>query len=178
MPIHHSPNSVKTRVHLCCGTAVRKGWINVDIIDFGQEVIANLNEKWEFLEDDAVELIVCKDGFEHQKSVEHFLAESERVLKPGGTLEIWVPHFKNPSAYRVTHRHLLSWSYFDAYPEPHDATQQLRVISNRLFIGRKNTILLRPFHFVANTSPKWWERLFYVSNIEVVFQKLNPTHTS
>jgi hypothetical protein len=26
-------------------------------------------------------------------------------------------------------------------------------------------------HFLANISPKWWERLFYVSNVEVKLKK-------
>jgi hypothetical protein len=49
-------------------------------------------------------------------SVEHFLIESERSLKLGGKLHVNVPHFKNPSAYRLTHRHLFCWSYWSAFP--------------------------------------------------------------
>jgi hypothetical protein len=29
----------------------------------------------------------------------------------------------------------------------------------------------KPVHGVINWIPKWWERLFYVSNIEVVSEK-------
>ncbi len=159
------------KVHLCCGTALRKGWTNVDIGDFGQDVVVDLREPWHFLEDNAVSHIYCKDGFEHQESVEHFLAECARVLKPGGILELWVPHFKNPSAYRLTHRHFFSWSYFDVFPEAHDTVQQLKVVSNRIFVGRKNVRLWYPVHLLANISPKWWERILYASNIEVILEK-------
>jgi hypothetical protein len=33
------------RIHLAYGRSLMKGWINVDIFDFGQEVIADLEER-------------------------------------------------------------------------------------------------------------------------------------
>ena len=159
------------RVHLCCGHQRFPGWINVDLVDFGQEIVADLSQRWTFLEDGSVQQIFCKDGFEHQPDIQHFLRESSRVLIPGGTLEIWVPHFKNPSAYRITHHHYFSWSEFNIYPEPHDDVQDLKVVSNRLYVGWPQSTLWRPIHALINTVPKWWERLAYVSNLQIVFQK-------
>ena len=160
------------KLHLCCGPQLMKDWVNVDACDFGQEVVANIEKRWDFAEDGTVSEIFCKDGFEHVESVEHFLAEAARVLKVGGTLTIWVPHYKNPSAYRMTHRRLLSWSYFDVFPEPHDAVQNMRVTSNKIYIGRKESKLWKIIHALLNSMPKWWERIGYVSNIEVVFTKI------
>lgn len=160
------------KLHLCCGPLLVKGWVNVDVIDFGQEVIADLNNAWMFAKDESVSQIYCADGFEHVESAEHMLKEAARVLRPGGTLTLWVPHYKNPSAYRLTHKRLLSWSYFDAFPEPHDAVQNLRVVSNKLYIGKKEDKAFVPIHAFINLFPKWWERLGYVSNIEVVFEKV------
>ena len=159
------------KIHLCCGKYLMKDWVNVDACDFGQEVVANIEERWDFAEDDSVSEIYCKDGFEHVESAEHFLFEAARVLQVGGKLRIWVPHYKNPNAYRMTHKRLLSWSYFNAFPEPHDAVQNLRVTSNRIYIGHKS----KPWWFVhalINCVPKWWERILYVSIIEVVVTKI------
>jgi predicted SAM-dependent methyltransferase len=161
------------KIHLCCGKDIRNGWINVDAIDFGQEVIADIEQRWSFAANESVDHIYCKDGFEHVNSAEHLLEEAARVLKPGGMLQIWVPHYKNPSAYRMTHKRLLSWSYFDAFPEPHDRVQNLKVISNKIFVGHKESRPWRPLHYVANRCPRWFERLFYVSNVEVIFQKIS-----
>jgi hypothetical protein len=66
---------------------------------------------------------------------------------------------------------LLFWSLFDAFPEPHDAVQNLKVVHNRIYIGRRESAVFGPLHFLANISPKWWERLFYVSNVEVKLKK-------
>lgn len=160
------------KVHLCCGpTDIMKGWVNVDACNFGQEIIANIEERWDFAADGSVSEIYCKDGFEHVDSAEHFLSETARVLRTSGTLTVWVPHYKNPSAYRMTHKRLLSWSYFNVFPEPHDAVQNLRVISNRIYIGHKDSKAWWCVHTLINLIPKWWERIGYISNIEVVFEK-------
>ena len=159
------------KIHLCCGPQQYPGWLNVDAIDFGFNVVADLGKAWNFAPADSAEYIVCKDGFEHMESPSHFLAEAARILAPGGCLELWVPHYKNPSAYRLTHRTYYSWSLFDAFPEPHDAVQNLKVVHNRIYIGRRESAIFGPLHFLANISPKWWERLFYVSNVEVKLKK-------
>lgn len=160
------------KMHLCCGPQLMKGWVNVDAVDFGQEIVADIEKPWSFAADGSASEIYCKDGFEHVESVEHFLGEAARILKNGGILTIWVPHFKNPSAYRMTHRRLLSWSYFHAFPEPHDAVKNLRVVSNKIYVGHKNSMTWAPVHVMINLIPKWWERTAYVSNIEAVFMKV------
>lgn len=163
-----------SKVHLCCGPVLHlPGWINVDAVNFGQEVVADLNKPWDFVPEGSVSEIRCDDGFEHVLDGNHFLKEAARILKPGGTLQIWVPHYKNPSAYRVTHLRICSWSMFNAYPEPHDVTQALRIKSNRLYIGWKASRLWAPIHALINLFPKWWERFFYASNIEVVFERIS-----
>ena len=115
------------KVHLCCGPENFHGWLNVDAVDFGFNTVADLGKPWDFLDPDSVDYILCKDGFEHMDSTEHFLEQAARVLKPGGKLEIWVPHYKNPSAYRITHRTYYSWSLFNVFPEPHDRVKSLRL---------------------------------------------------
>jgi predicted SAM-dependent methyltransferase len=165
------------RVHLCCGRSRIPGWLNVDIGQFGQEVVLDLNTPWTFAESGSVDLIYCKDGVEHMASVEHFLGEAARVLKAGARLHINVPHFRNPSAHRLTHHHLFSWSYWAAFPEAHDATQTLRVIANRLTLY-DDTGIWRLVNALVNLSPKWWERLFYASNCDVVLERRPGTSES
>jgi hypothetical protein len=46
------------------------------------------------------------------------------------------------------------------------------VKSNRLFIGRRDSVIAKPFHALINLFPKWWERLAYVSNVEVVLERV------
>jgi predicted SAM-dependent methyltransferase len=161
--------SAPVKLHLCCGLDYRQGFVNVDDLEGGpQDVRANLNRPWTFAADSSVSHILIKDGLEHLDSIEAFLTEAARVLVPGGTLEIQVPHFRAPSAYRLTHRHLFSWSYFDVFPEPHDSVRNFRVIQNELVVERKLPLLNK----LANLAPKFWERLLYVSGLRVVLEKV------
>ena len=162
-----------TKLHLCCGFDYKEGFVNIDNIPGGvQDVRADLNKQWDFAKTNSADYIYIKDGLEHLDSLEHFFKEAARALKPGGKLEIWVPHYKSPSAYKITHKTFLSWSTFDSFPEPHDPVKNLRVVSNRLIVEPRvfPFTMLNP---IANIMPKFWERLFYVSSIRVVLQKKN-----
>jgi predicted SAM-dependent methyltransferase len=169
--INSASPTAPVRLHLCCGRLHFRepGWINVDAVALGQDVIADLGQPWAFVAPGSVDLIYCKDGLEHQGSVPFFMAEASRVLKPGGRLEIWVPHYKNPGAYRMTHTHLFSYGYWAAYPEPHDATKDLRVIVNEIVVWR--AAWMAPINWIANRIPHVWERLAYTANIHVILEK-------
>ncbi|MEM4257195.1 MAG: methyltransferase domain-containing protein [Candidatus Diapherotrites archaeon] len=158
------------KLHLCCGKQILEDFINVDQLDFGQEIVADLNKKWKFAKNNSVEYIYIKDGLEHLESLEHFFKECERVLKPKGIVEIRVPHYKSPSAYRMTHKHYFSWNFFNTFPEPHDNIKKLKVISNQLIFEPK----VFPFtlmNILTNLFPKYWEKFFYACEIKVKLQK-------
>jgi len=161
-----------TKLHLCCGFDYKKGFLNVDNLKGGpQDITADLNKPWKFVQDSSVDYLFIKDGLEHMDSLDFFFEQVSRVLKPHGTAEIWVPHFKSPSAYKITHTFFFSWSTFDSFPEPHDPVQDLRAISNRLIVeGRVFPFTI--LNFFANLHPKFWERLFYASGIRVILEKV------
>lgn len=157
------------RYNLCCGPSPRKEWINVDREKFGQEIVADLNKEWTWAKPHSAEHILIEDGLEHLDSLPHFLRNAARLLKEGGMLEINVPHFKNPSAYRFTHAHFFSYSMFQIFPEAHDETQNLRVERIRLTVDPRFPLSL--LNIPANLFPNLWERLAYVSGIRVWFRK-------
>lgn len=157
------------KYHLCCGPKLKEGWINVDRVSFGQEVKADINKEWKFAKPDSADYILIEDGLEHVDSLEHFLKNASRILKEGGTLEIQVPHFKSPSAYRVSHKHYFSHSLFFTFPEPHDDVQNLRVEKIKLIVDNRAPLsILNP---LANLFPKYWERFCYVSGLRVWMKK-------
>ncbi len=159
------------KLNLCCGQNIKKGWVNVDYIDFGQEIIADLNKKWEF-KNNSIDEILCESGVEHLDSVKHFFKEAVRILKPNGTCSFRVDHFKAPCAYKLTHNHYFSWQYFAVLPEPHDFINGFKIIKNELIIENR----FFPFTLlnkIANINPRQWEKLFYVCALKVTFQKNN-----
>lgn len=162
----NSPPTEGLKLQLCCGKDLKQGWVNVDYGNFGQEVKADLNKRWGFAKDNSVDYIYCKDGLEHLESAVHFLSECGRILKKGGIAEIIVPHFKNPSAYHITHHQWFSWRGFQRYPLPTEKSD-LKLIQNKLIIEDN----IPPLNWLANISPVWWEKFFYVCGLHLKFRK-------
>ncbi|RDI70206.1 class I SAM-dependent methyltransferase [Halopelagius longus] len=89
LPQHHEKPE---RLHLGCGEDHRPEWLNVDANpDVEPDVVADLEEEWEFAPDNSVEVIEARQVVEHLEDRAGFFAEAARVLRPGGVLRISVP---------------------------------------------------------------------------------------
>lgn len=91
--------------------------VGIDQLDYDcVDVVGDLFEVLGSIGDGTVDAIRSSHCFEHIANVQGLLDESARVLKPGGILDIKVPHFSNPYFYSdLTHRNafgLYSLSYF------------------------------------------------------------------
>ena len=92
------------KLDLGCGPKPKEGYIGVDIRDYGRSdiIIQDLRGpgpwKWD---DCSVDSVWSHHFVEHLKARErmHFANELFRVLKPGGTAEIIVPHWCSGRAY-------------------------------------------------------------------------------
>ena len=86
--------------------------IDHDCVDIVGDVFSILPE----LPSESVDSVFSSHFFEHIENVGSLLKEIHRILKPGGLLEIAVPHFSNPYFYSdPTHKTmfgLYSFSYF------------------------------------------------------------------
>ena len=91
------------RLHLGCGENLLPGWINIDLLEQAADAQLDLREDWPF-PNEAAEYIYSEHTLEHfdfPTDVRHFLAETMRVLQPGGLTEIGVPDTCWPlAAYR------------------------------------------------------------------------------
>lgn len=147
--------------------------MNVDALDFGQEIVADLGKPWKFAKNSSVDEILIMDCLEHVADIEFFLSECNRVLKVGGRMGLQVPHFKCPSAYIITHRHYFSWSTFYHYPQAYDKTRTLWPETVELIVEPR----LPPLNWLANLFPKYWEKFFYASGLRIAFVKLASEKT-
>ena len=95
------------KLHLGCGPIIKEGYVNVDVEFYeGVNVIADLEKDWPF-ESDSVDEIFAKDILEHLPDIIHSMNEIWRVLKMGGTVEIYVPTTRGAAAFQdPTHK---SW---------------------------------------------------------------------
>ena len=80
------------KLHLCCGSKIFQGWINIDMNPKG-DLTLDLREGLPFT-DNSVELIYTEHALEHfyrEHDAPYLLRECLRVLKPGAWIRVTVP---------------------------------------------------------------------------------------
>jgi ubiquinone/menaquinone biosynthesis C-methylase UbiE len=99
------------KLDLGCGPNPKEGFVGVDVRDYGRTdiVVADLRleDAWGKWEDASVEEAYSSHFIEHLTAPHRILFVNElyRVLKPGGTTEIIVPHWCSGRAYGdLTHQ--------------------------------------------------------------------------
>jgi len=93
------------KLNLGCGKDIKPGWINIDIKDYGQEIVRDITRGLPF-DDNSVDEIYSCHFFEHLNGddVRWVLEECYRVLKPGAEIFIRVPHSHCDEAFYPDHK--------------------------------------------------------------------------
>lgn len=103
------------RLNIGCGFNKLEGFVNVDGFPVCKpDVVHNLNVFPYPWEDNSVDVIIAWHVMEHLQDWWGAFKECVRILKPGGTIEIRVPHPSSDSAvtYR-DHLHIIDLRSFD-----------------------------------------------------------------
>jgi len=101
------------KINLGCGQDFSKELIGIDIYDFGQQYVLDLEKDKLPFEDDSVDYVKAHHFLEHLKDVRNVLNEVWRVLKFTGQFEIWVPYGLWEGAFNPTHHQIITESWFD-----------------------------------------------------------------
>lgn len=98
-------NNQEKKLNLGCGERKKEGYINVDWkAGLEPEVIHDLNVFPYPFPDNSIDLIEADHIFEHLDRPFFVMRELHRILKPGASLNIKVPHFSRGLAH-AEHRH-------------------------------------------------------------------------
>ncbi len=109
-------------LELGCGSRKRLSHsIGIDIIDYDcVDIVGDIYEVLREVKNQSIIQVHSHHFFEHVHDVGLLMTEIARVLRPGGIVQISVPHFSNPYYYSdFTHRSffgLYSFSYFAKDP--------------------------------------------------------------
>ena len=180
-------------VELGCGRNKRPGAIGIDRVDLPEvDIVADVEDGLDFIPDGSIDEIYAHSFFEHVQNFEKLMSEIVRVLKKGGKVFAYVPHFSSPYYYSdPTHKRffgLYSFYYFvdseyqlkRKVPDYYFDTK-IRIVSQKLifdstFLFRK--IIKKVLGTIFNSSrffqEFYEENLCYVfpcNGIEIVFTK-------
>ena len=121
--------SVK-KLEVGCGPSTREGHIGMDILDFGQEIVWDVDQGIP-LADDSIDELFCQHTLEHVKDLVAVMDEFWRVLRPNGKLTAIVPHKDNKKALVPTHLRLMDEETFRAFEEkesrPHYTSKRWKI---------------------------------------------------
>lgn len=107
----------RLRIDIGAGPRPRPGFYALDRLELdGVDIVADLNQPLDLLPDNCADEVFSSHTLEHVEQLLPLLAEIHRITRPGGLVEIVVPHFSNPYAYsdptHVRFFGLYTMSYF------------------------------------------------------------------
>ena len=99
------------KINLGCGNDIKskaESWINVDKYRMrGVDVECDIEEGLPFT-DDFADFVLMSHVLEHTFNPMKVLQDVHRMLKPGGTLKIVVPHMDAPPTWHLNHHHFFN----------------------------------------------------------------------
>lgn len=101
-----------TKIDCGCGKYKREGYIGIDKMDFGQELILDLEVGDLPFKDNEVDEIYANHFVEHLKDTKHFFNEAWRVLKKGGLMCVNCPYCFWEGAQNPTHFQCITTFWF------------------------------------------------------------------
>lgn len=107
---------MEKKLNMGCGSDIRSGWINLDIASLeGVDVVHDINVLPLPFDDSNFDFVLCQDILEHLEYIP-LLEEIHRITKPGGIVEIRVPHFSSRFNFiDPTHKKMFSIQTFDYF---------------------------------------------------------------
>lgn len=151
------------RLNLGCGRRHLEGWVNVDR-ERPADLLTDLDgQTWPF-SDSCAEAIRMSHVLEHLSEPEVALFESHRILRPGGRLEVLVPHWRSHGSRYLGHRTYWDEQSLRPVLEEDPSNSQFRPmfqdVGSHIHYLWPAVAPLHPLDFLKWHFPSWeWERI-------------------
>jgi predicted SAM-dependent methyltransferase len=110
------PTLLPRQLNLGCGTDTRPGWVNVDIVDYGGNMVFNLDQYPFPLPESHFDYVLCSHVLEHLQNFNKIVTELWRITRNEGIIEVRVPFFLSTKFYsEPDHRIPFGIRSFDNY---------------------------------------------------------------
>jgi len=165
---------MKTReLNVGCGNNIRKGWVNIDIIPPYDKKV-DLNKKPYPFKDNSFDYILLDNVLEHLEKPINCLEELHRICSPKGGIEIIVPFYNSPNAFRdITHKIFFNLDSLNDFDINVKDRERRYTISKKRFIIEKK---LNP-SVIGKIIPKPLLNIFALSMgnlVDTITFKLRP----
>lgn len=128
--------------------------IGIDLVALpGVDIVHDLEKGLAFIPENSIDEITSSHVFEHIIHFEELMRDIHRILKPGGTHKITVPHFSNPHYYSdYTHKRFFGLYTFEYFSKIED--QDLNRKVHDFYVNFHFKVHNRRFNFKRNLSPR------------------------
>jgi len=178
------------KLNLGCGKDIKAGYINLDIVDYGGNMIHDINSFPYPFKENYFDEIYASHVLEHLNSFHNTISELYRILKPNGILIVYAPFFLNTKYFgEPDHKIPFSIRTFDNYEyignrrlkfyekwklnhrTNYQGKAQFEVLEKKF--NTSNFALLKWMDFFVNLEPVIYERFFAgIFSPEEVYFKL------
>lgn len=174
------------KLNLGCGLLAEESFVNVDILDLPTvDQVVNLAEFPYPFESKSINEVLCRHFISHIHDIGGLMLELDRVLKDGGIIRIYAPHFSSDN-YKTDPTHQVSIGYRSLNYFVNDVNWPLNYVKTNLIITHryltmyqydrrksvKNIFYWMGFEYFINKFPRIYEK--FLSNIlpcnEVYFE--------
>ena len=152
----------KRILNLGCGFDIMKNAVNLDCKKLsGVDIVHNLEETPLPFPGSEFAQIFCTDVIEHVSSHTSLLKELHRILTPGGTIHIRVPHFTSANNYSdPTHKNRYGARTFCFFVENQERGYYFdfhfkKIISVKIELFKKFLFFGKRLSFWLNYVEKW-----------------------
>ena len=148
------------RLNIGCGEKLLEGFTNIDKFPTSDACMLGDLEQGIDLEDACADEIVLDNVIEHVDSVVNAMREIRRLLKEGGIVHIYTPHYTSHSSWRdPTHKWHLSYFSFDMFCKTRNAHylggKMFETYKKKLSFGGGISLIGR---LVFSISPEFYEK--------------------
>jgi len=104
------------KLNIGCGKDLKKDYVNIDIVDYGGNVIHDLNSYPFPFEENSFDEIYASHILEHLDNFHKAITELYRISKPGAIIIVYAPFFLNTKYFgEPDHKIPFSIRTFDNY---------------------------------------------------------------
>ena len=178
----YEPKEGNKVLELGAGFDYYKSDKNIEIIHLDRvklehtEIVWDLNKyPWPF-ENNTFDFVRVKTVIEHLNDVKTAMEEIYRILKPGGFVEIWAPHFASMGAHTdITHKKegfgYYSFQYFEPeYAYNYYSTARFKCIKRAIVYPHYFELI----EWIANKMPRlheiWLHKFFPVRTVHFLLK--------